>query len=328
MTPQGKALGFTTTTVGRQVRHAFEGAIARRFARGDEEVTVRVRYPREEVDSGVLGRIYIRSPEGVEAPLGEVVRFREKQGFARIKREDGQRRVAVTAEIDVGVTNGNEVLNALRRDGVLRIAEKYGAAIAFSGKAEEQEQTLADMKLGAAFGFVAIYIILAWVFSSYARPVVVMAIIPLSFVGATVGHWIFGYDMSVLSLIALVGLAGIVVNDSIILVTTIDERIRNGEHFLDAAVNGACDRLRAVILTSLTTIGGLTPLLFETSFQAQFLIPMAITLVFGLMATTFLVLLVIPSLIAAQGDVGRLFGRKDGPDGPDGPVRLESATAE
>jgi multidrug efflux pump subunit AcrB len=137
-----------------------------------------------------------------------------------------------------------------------------------------------------------------------------MSIIPLSFVGATFGHWLLGYELTILSMIAMVGLAGIVVNDSIILVTTIDERIRGGEHFREAVVNGTCDRLRAVILTSLTTIGGLAPLLFETSLQAQFLIPMAVTLVFGLMATTVLVLLLIPSLIAVQGDVGYRVRRR------------------
>ncbi len=313
LSPQGKALGFTTDSVGRQVRHAFDGATARRFARGDEEVTIRVRFPRQDVDSGLLSDIYVRSPVGgVEVPLGEVVQFREKQGFARIKREDGQRQVAITAEIDAAVTNSNTVLEALQRDGVLEIAKKHSASVSFAGKAEEQEQTLSDMKLGAFFGMIAIFIILSWVFGSYVRPFVVMAVIPLSFVGATLGHLLLGFDMSILSLIALVGLAGIVVNDSIILVTTIDERIRGGEHFMNAVINGTCDRLRAVILTSLTTIGGLTPLLFERSFQAQFLVPMAITLVFGLMITTFLVLLVIPSMIAVQGDLGQWIRRRRG----------------
>jgi multidrug efflux pump subunit AcrB len=218
--------------------------------------------------------------------------------------------VAITAEIDTALTNSNTVLEALQRDGIFDIAKKYSATATFAGKAEEQQQTLADMKLGAIFGMSAIFIILAWVFGSYSRPFVVMAVIPLSFVGATLGHLLLGFDMSILSLIALVGLAGIVVNDSIILVTTIDERIRGGEHFKDAVINGTCDRLRAVILTSLTTIGGLTPLLFERSFQAQFLVPMAITLVFGLMVTTFLVLLIIPSMIAVQGDIGQWLRRR------------------
>ena len=275
-----------------------------------------MRYPRENVDSGLLSDIYVRSPVGgVEVPLDEVVQFREKQGFARIKREDGQRQVAITAEIDPALTNSNTVLAALERDGVRNIAKKHNATVSFAGKAEEQEQTLADMQLGAIFGMSAIFIILSWVFGSYSRPFVVMAIIPLSFVGATFGHLLLGFDMSILSLIALVGLAGIVVNDSIILVTTIDERIRGGEHFSDAVINGTCDRLRAVILTSLTTIGGLTPLLFERSLQAQFLLPMAITLVFGLMITTFLVLLVIPSMIAVQGDIGQWMRRRRQPAG-------------
>jgi len=307
LTPYGRALGFTTESVGRQVRNAFEGATARRFARGDAEVTIRVRYPRAAADSGVLDRIYLRAGNGAEVPLREVVKIRNEQGFAQVKREDGKRQVAVNAEIDKGVTSTGKIIEALKRDGIDQLAEKYGARVSFAGKAKEQQQTMKDMKIGAAFGLSAIYIILAWVFGSYMRPLAVMSIIPISFVGATVGHLLLGYDMTILSLIALVGLAGIVVNDSIILVTTIDGRIRAGEPYHQAIVDGTCDRLRAVILTSLTTIGGLTPLLFESSFQAQFLIPMAITMVFGLMATTMLVLLVIPALIAAQGDLVRVW---------------------
>ena len=169
------------------------------------------------------------------------------------------------------------------------------------------------MKMGAAIGLVTIYIILAWVFASFARPVVVMLIIPFGLIGAVYGHWLLGFDLSVLSLIALVGLAGIVVNDSIILVTTIDERIGAGEGLHDAIVNGSADRLRAVILTSATTIGGLLPLLFERSFQAQFLIPMALTITFGLMVTTILVLVVVPALIAVQSDIARALSRLTGP---------------
>ncbi len=169
---------------------------------------------------------------------------------------------------------------------------------------------MGDMGIGAALGLAAIYIILAWVFASYTRPFVVMSVIPLGFVGATIGHLLLGFDLTVLSMVALVGLSGIVVNNSIILVITIDEHLRRGEPLLDAIVDGACERLRAVILTSATTIGGLTPLLFETSLQAQFLIPMAITIVFGLMVTTVLVLLVVPALFAVQGDIGQSLRRE------------------
>lgn len=312
VTARGRALGFTTESVGRQVRNAFEGAIAKRFARGDEEVWVRVRLPRRTADPVSLGELYLRAPGGAEVPVSEVVAYKEKQGFARIKREDGARQVAVTAEIDESVTSSDKVIAALKRDGLYAIAARHGLAkddVEFVGKAEEQAQTLGDMKEGAAIALVAIYIILAWVFASFARPAVVMSVIPLGLVGAILGHWLLGYDLTILSLVALVGLSGIVVNDSIILVNTIDERLREGEARMSAIVEGARDRLRAVILTSATTIGGLTPLMFERSLQAQFLIPMALTIVFGLMVTTILVLIVVPALLAIQGDLSDLLQR-------------------
>lgn len=309
LTPRGRALGFTTQSVGRQVRNAFEGAIAKRFARGDEEVLVRVRLPRAEVDTAALGDLYLRSPIGAEVPVSEVVVATYKQGFASIKREDGARQVAITAEIDKAVTTNDKVLDALGRDGLAEIAARHGLSFEFAGRAEEQARTLNDMKIGAVVGLIAIYIILAWVFASFTQPLVVMSIIPLGLVGAILGHWAMGFDLSILSLIALVGLSGIVVNDSIILVTTIDDRVREGEALESAIVNGTRDRLRAVILTSATTIGGLTPLMFERSLQAQFLIPMAVTIVFGLMVTTFLVLIVVPALLAIKGDVSRWFAR-------------------
>ena len=312
VTPEGRALGFNTQSVGRQVRNAFEGAIAKRFPRGDEEVTVRVQFPRDVIGNGALDALYLRGAEGAEVALSEVVNTRESRGFSRIRREDGVRQVAVTAEIDKEVTTTGTILEALAADGIREIAAKYDLRLTFAGKAEEQQTTLADMKLGAMIGLSGIYIILAWVFASYVRPFVVMSIIPLGFVGAAVGHYLLGYDVTILSLIALIGLSGIVVNDSIILVSTIDERLAGGEERRTAIINGACDRLRAVILTSATTIGGLLPLMFERSLQAQFLIPMALTMIFGLMFTTLLVLFVIPALISIQEDAGALVSRVKG----------------
>ncbi len=310
LTPRGRALGFTTANVGEQVRNAFEGAIAKRFARGDEEVLVRVRHPKRALDLETLGRFYLRAPNGSFVPLSTVVRIREQVGFARIKRENGVRQVAVTAKLEQTVTSTSAAIATLERDGLREIARKYGVRYHFKGKAEEQAETFGDMITGSLVGLAIIYIVLAWVFSSYARPFAVMAIIPLGFVGTTVGHLLLGFDLTILSMIALVGLSGIVVNDSIILVTTIAERLEAGEGHHEAIVGGSQDRLRAVMLTSLTTIGGLTPLLFETSLQAQFLIPMAITMVFGLAYATFLVLFVIPSLMAILHDFGRLFRRR------------------
>ena len=306
VTPDGRAMGFTTQSVGRQVRSAFEGAIAKRFPRGDEEVTVRVQFPRDVIGEGALGELHLRGNAGAEVALSEIVSTRETRGFSRIRREDGIRQVAVTAELDKGVTSTGKILDALAKDGIKEIVRKYGLRVKYAGKAEEQATTLADMKLGAMIGLSAIYIILAWVFASYTRPIVVMSIIPLGFVGAAFGHYLLGFDLTILSMIALIGLSGIVVNDSIILVSTIDERLAAGEARTKAIIDGACDRLRAVILTSATTIGGLLPLMFERSLQAQFLIPMALTMIFGLLFTTLLVLFVVPALIAMQDDFGKL----------------------
>jgi len=306
VTPRGRALDFTTQTVGQQVRHAIEGAIAKRFPRGDEEVTVRVQFPRDAVDTAVLTDLYLRSPAGMEVPLTEVVSQREDQGFARIRREDGDRQVSVTADLDKAVTNTGQVIERLTREGLPDIAERHGLSFDFKGKAEEQAETFADMQLGAMLGVVLIYIVLAWVFASYTRPFAVMMAIPLGFVGAVLGHLLMGYALTILSMVALIGLSGIVINDSIVLVSTIDERRRNGEPVIDAIVDGSCDRLRAVILTSFTTIGGLTPLMFETSQQAQFLIPMAVTITFGLLVATVLVLAVVPALVAFLEDIGWL----------------------
>ncbi len=312
LTPRGHALGFTTTTVGRQVRNALEGAIAKRFPRADEEVLIRVMYQRDEVTTDILDRLYLRSPSGNEVPLRDVVSFRDSIGFAVIRREDGQREVRVTAEIDPQVTSMDTVINALIDEGLVEIARNYNLQYAFGGRAEEQKDTFADMKVGVLVGLSAIYIILAWVFSSYMRPLVVMAIIPAGFIGAVVGHYIMGFNLTILSLVALIGLSGIVINDSIVLVTTIDER-RQKEPLREAIIDGACDRLRAVFLTSATTISGLTPLIFEKSVQAQFLIPMALTIVFGLAVTTFVVLLLVPALIAIQDDFAQLFTATEKP---------------
>jgi multidrug efflux pump subunit AcrB len=302
LTEKGRALGFTTESVARQVRSAYSGAIAKRFARGEDEVLVRVRLDTTILANQSVRDLYLRSPSGDETPLSEVVSFREKSGFAQIRRVDGFRRVAVTAEVDETVTSSNIALAALRRDGIAKIAAEAGVTFQFAGKAEEQAETFKDMGVGALIGVVLMYIILSWVFGSFARPFAVMAIIPFGFIGATLGHLLMGYNLTILSMIALLGLAGILVNDSIVLISTIDRRIKDGDELLVATREGAVDRLRAVLLTSLTTIGGLAPLMFETSLQARFLIPMAVTIVFGLLFATALVLFLVPALVMIGED--------------------------
>ena len=176
----------------------------------------------------------------------------------------------------------------------------------FSGKAEEQKETFADMKLGLLIGLAGIYVVLAWAFASYTRPIAVMIVIPMGFIGTAFGHFLLGYNLTILSMVGLIGLSGIIINGSIILVTTIDEKVKESK-IIDAIVDASCDRLRPIMLTSATTIGGLMPLLFERSVQAQFLIPMAITIVFGLGVATLLILFVVPSFIAVLDDIKKIW---------------------
>jgi multidrug efflux pump subunit AcrB len=314
LTPRGRAFGFTTESVGRQLRDALQGRIAKRFPRNDEEVDVIVRLTDDGAAKLGLDGFVLRSPTGQEVLLGEVATLRDDRGYARIQREDGIRRAAITAELDEAVIKQEQVIEALEEGGIAEIANRYGLDYRFAGKAEEQAETFADIRIGAMLALALIYVILAWVFASFTRPFAVMLVIPFGLIGAVFGHLLLGYDLSILSLIAFLGLAGILVNDSIILVTAVDRFRTEGLPLYEAIVEGACSRLRAVILTSATTIGGLSPLMFETSLQARFLIPMGITIVFGLMVTTFLVLFLVPIMIAIQADVGRavsyLLGRR------------------
>ena len=303
---RGNALGFSGQSIGTQVRSAFEGAISTRFARGDDEITVRVMRQQTTAGRQDLENFYVASPSGERVPLKEVVDITERRSFSIVQRRDGIRTVGVTGDIDPDVTSTEEVVERLEAEVMPAIASKYALGYTYKGRDEERRESFSDLQQGALLAFCLIYITLAWVFASYWKPLTVMMIIPFGLVGAIVGHYVMGYALTIISVIGLLGLSGILVNDSIVLVSRINERLAEGETLEEAAIGGARDRFRAVLLTSLTTVGGLTPLLFETSRQAQFLIPMAITLVFGLAAATILVLLLVPSLIGIGGDVGRI----------------------
>lgn len=308
LTPRGASLGFTIEDVGRQVRNNFEGAIARRLARGDEELTIRVSKVVPGTGSSQLRTLELRSPDGEFVPLTEVVDLTERQGFSVIQRRDGRETVSITADADQNVTSNQDIVADLEASGALaEIASRYGVTYSFSGREEERRKSFEDLQLGVVIAISVIYIILAWVFASYTRPVAVILIIPFGIVGAIVGHYVMGFSLTILSYLGLLGLAGILVNDSIILVMRLDERLAEGESMANAAIGASCDRLRAVLLTSLTTVGGLLPLLFERSLQAQFLMPMAITIVFGLGFATLIVLFLVPALVGVGDDIGRAF---------------------
>ena len=275
-------------------------------ARSGDLVNFTGIWVRQKDNPGGLGALYLFGPNGTEVPLSAVVTVTPASGYDVIRRERGRREVSVTAEVDETVTTNNVVLAALRRDGVAKIAGDAGLEWRFAGKAEEQAETFADMGVGAAIGLAGMFLVLAWIFGSYSRPLAVLAVVPLGFIGVSLGHFFTGFDLTVLSMIGMIGLSGIVINDSIVLIVAIADHEQEGKPPLQAIEDGCCDRLRAVILTSLTTISGLLPLCFETSLQAQFLIPVALTIVAGLATATLLILFVVPAMLAIGHDLRRL----------------------
>ena len=305
LTPLGRSLGFSTQTVGSQVRAAIEGIIVQRFADGNDEVTIRAQYPRDMVDSAVLETMYLRTPQGGEVALLDVVTATEVEGFDAIRRVDGLRTIRVSADLDEQVMELSTMMRSLGQAGLNDIMATHGVSRSFQGGFRSQQEAFADIQTGALVGLACIYIILAWVFSSYTRPLAVMIVIPFGYVGMVFAHILFGFQLTMMSYIGLVGLSGIIINDSIVLITTIAHRLKS-QDLKDAIVDGSLDRFRPVVLTSLTTIGGLTPLVFETSFQAQFLIPIALTIVGGVALGTLLILVVVPAIMAIQYDLGRL----------------------
>jgi len=309
VTPRGEALGFTTENVGRQLRDAMDGAIAMRFARGDEEVTVRVRLPESDQTEALLANLKLRSPNGMQVPLADVVELSERPGLSRILRNKGQRTVSIFAEVDHLKGNGGEIRSDIEKNHLPAIMEKYGVKKDQNDGSRQEAEFWSDFMLGMLVSLGAIYLVLAWIMGSFARPFAVLMIIPFSIAGTIFGHWVMGADMTIWSYIAIMGMAGVLVNDSIQVVSSIDDRVKDGEAVESAVVHGAAERLRQVLLTSLTTIFGLLPLLTETAFQAAFLVPMAITFVFGIGTATVLVLLLMPALLMLVEDAKRGVGK-------------------
>ena len=284
-------------------------------SRGDEEVIVRVKLDQDDVINGNLENLRLVGPKNNVAMLSEIAVIENKIPFSSISRQDGFREVTISGDLNSSLVNTTQARNFLLQNGLVELAKKYNLDYRFAGKDLEQKETFADMFIGSIIGLIIIYIVLTWVFKSWLRPFTIMIMIPLSFIGAVFGHYFLNLTMSILSMFALLALAGIVVNNSIILVSTIERRLDelikgntiNLEIFKQAVISGVINRLRPVLLTSLTTIGGLSALMFEKSLQAQFLIPLAATIVFGLGITAILVLIVIPSMMGIGKDLSLLI---------------------
>jgi multidrug efflux pump subunit AcrB len=307
LTPQGQALGVTIDQLGRVLRDRLNGIEAATFPDGPRSAAIRVELPAGELTADFLDRMQVRAAPGVHVPLADIVTVDSRTGFSTVRRENGIRLVSVTGDIsEDDPARATEIMTALQETILPGIEERFGVETRLSGLAEQEQQFLTDATTGLMLCLTGIYLTLAWVFSSWMRPFIVMAIIPFGLVGTLYGHNLWGVPLSMFSVVGIIGMIGIIINDSIVLVSTVDEYAKE-RGLIPAIIDGTADRLRPVILTTLTTILGLAPLLYETSQDAQFLKPTVITLVYGLGFGLVIVLLVVPALLAMQHDVARLM---------------------
>ncbi|HEX7705486.1 MAG TPA: efflux RND transporter permease subunit [Thermoanaerobaculia bacterium] len=314
VTPEGEAMGISRLDLARQVRQAFFGEEAQRIQRGRDDVRVMVRYPEAERRSlGNLEEMRIRTASGNEVPFSIAGTAEPGRGYASIRRVDRRRAINVTADVDPAKANAREVITSVRADVLPRVMKEFpGVRYTLEGEQREQQETLGGLGRGFIMALFLIYALLAIPFRSYLQPTIVMSAIPFGILGAIGGHILMRMDLTVLSFFGIIALTGVVVNDSLVMVDFINRAYRSGVPLRDAIVQAGSQRFRPILLTSLTTFFGLLPLILERSMQAQFLIPMAISLAFGVLFATFITLILVPVNYRILEDVYAFFARLRG----------------
>lgn len=329
LTPQGQALGFTPDSVGSVLRHRLNGIEAASYPDGPRSATIRVTVPDSELTADFLDRLQMRTPAGAYVPLADIVTVESAAGFATVRRENGLRTVTVTGDVNEDDPARAAAFQAALETTILpEIAAIHQVDYRIAGLGAQEDAFLADTATGLMLCLAGIYLVLAWVFSSWTRPLIIMAVIPFGLIGVIWGHHIWDMPLSMFSIVGLMGALGIIINDSIVLVGTVDEYAET-RGLRPAIVDGTANRLRPVFLTTATTVLGLAPLMYETSQQAQFLLPTVITLVYGLGFGMVLVLALVPALLATSADLARmrdalrraLFGARPGRNPLARPVR-------
>jgi multidrug efflux pump subunit AcrB len=311
--PEGRARGLTETELARQVRDAFFGAEAVRQQRGRQELRVYVRRPlSERVSERDVERMIVRTPDGGEMPLMQAAEVTRGRAYTTIRRVDGRRVVSVTADVVTGVGNANEIVTSLvAREIPNLLADVPGLTYRLGGEQKEQQESMRSLLVGQGFAFFAMFGLLAIVFKSYSQPLIVMlGAIPFGVTGAFLGHLFLGLDLSMISMMGIVALSGVVVNDSLVLIDAINHFRRNeGMPVWEAVVAAGVRRFRPIWLTSITTFMGLAPMIWEPSVQARFLIPMAVSLGFGVMFATFILIFLVPAAYLIIEDLVGLVSR-------------------
>ena len=313
ITPRGESLGLTSRDIARQVRNAFSGTTALRQQRGRNEVTVRVRLPESERSSEFnIENLMLKTPAGTFVPLFEVAEVTRGRAYTTINRREARRTVSVSAGVEP-ISETGQILATLNSQILPELAQDFpGLTYGYQGRQARMKESTGGLANGFIMAMIAIYFLLAIPFRSYSQPMVVMLAIPFGVVGAVLGHLIMGYSLSLMSMMGIVALSGVVVNDSLVLIDYANRQRLEGASAFTAVCDAGARRFRPIILTTLTTFGGLAPMIFETSRQARFLIPMALSLGFGILFATVITLLLVPSLYLLVDDVlqwySRIFG--------------------
>ncbi|PQM60625.1 MAG: acriflavine resistance protein B [Rhodobacteraceae bacterium] len=307
LTPRGESLGFTISAIGSDLYQRLNGIEAVAFPDGSRTAKIIVSLSQDNVKADFLSRTHVRSPNGKFVKLLDIVTVESNVGFSTVNRDNGQRRIIVSGDIsEDDPARAIYISDQLKATILPELQTKFGIETELSGLAQQERDFLNDAFIGFALCLMGIYLALSWVFESWLRPIVIMAIIPFGLIGTLWGHFWWGIPLSMFSIIGLIGMTGIIINDSIVLISTIDEYGKKRGLF-PSVIDATSDRLRPILLTTLTTVLGLLPLLFETSKDAQFLKPTVITLVYGLGFGMFVILFLVPALVIIQRDFRQLL---------------------
>ncbi|MFT5483411.1 MAG: multidrug efflux pump subunit AcrB [Halieaceae bacterium] len=309
LSPEAEMMGLTRYELGSQVRHAFYGVEAQRIQRDKEEIKVMVRYPEaDRRETSSLDNMFVRTASGEAVPFRSVAELTVKSGYNRITHINYQRAVEVTADVETDIVEPGRITAELQEQFFPALVERYpGLRYNSSGMSREQELLVNSMSIGLILSLFAVFSLLAIPTRSYGQPLIIMGVIPFGIIGAVLGHILMGHAVSMLSLMGIIALSGVVVNDSLIMVEYSNRLVADGANRSEAVVQAGMRRFRAILLTSLTTFCGLIPILLEQSNQAQMIVPMAISLAFGIVFATVISLLLVPALYVILDDINRLF---------------------